>query len=165
MSTPGFLLMLFLAGCGTATSTRDHKGESLPPADSVAHTMVAPIRSGTCRIVGRLVAVDSSSITTDSTDPCSRTPCRGLVVVEEMLGIGTDFPHYLIQRGDRITITFPGTLLPHDEHFNGMLVNSYPGLNPGDRFRADVALEIADGLYEDPANDGALTVYSYAVER
>lgn len=159
-------MLLLFAGCGATASTGDTGGrDSLLSIDTSTAASEASVRAGTCRIVGRLVAVDSSSITSNPSDPCSRTPCRGFVVVEELLGIGSDFPHYLIQRGDRVTITFPGTLLPHDEHFNGMLVNSYPGLTVGTRFKADVALEIADGLYEDPANDGALTVYSYVVQR
>lgn len=168
MNGAAFLLILSLVGCGAAAVSGD-KGAQQADTTSVDTTSPPahlPIRPGTCRILGRLVAVDSSLITADTSDPCSRAPCRGAVLVEELEGFGPNFPDYLVQRGDRITVTFPGTLLPYVEHFNGMLVNAFPGLTIGSRFHADVALEISDGFYEDPANDGSLTIYSYvAIEK
>jgi len=112
-------------------------------------------------VVARVVSIDTSVTSGDAADPCSRTRCRAAVVVLAVDGIGPDFPAHLVRDGDLLVVTFPGTLLPHDERFNGLLVKSYPGLVVGSRFRADFALELADGAVADPTTDGSLTAYDY----
>ncbi len=151
-------LLLVVPGCITGRG-----GGQGRDSTTIAVTPSRPVPTGNCRVVGRLIAVDSNLISNDTADPCSINPCRGVVSIENVVGIGPDFPDYLVRPGDRVVATFPGSFLAYDERFNGMLVKSLPGLPIGTRFMADMALESTNGRDDDRASDGSLTVYSYQV--
>jgi hypothetical protein len=158
-------LVLAVLGGGCALSGRGTGMKSV--ADSavivteVPTQFVQPVQPGTCRVVATVVAVDTTFRGDKSNDPCSTTPCRARIRIDSVAAVGPDFPGYLIREGDIVVASFPGTLGPHDELFNGLLVRHYDGLQNGDRFRADVALETAPVLGVDPATSGALTIYVY----
>lgn len=99
-----------------------------------------------CRIVGTIVSVDSTLDLSDTSNPCSRYPCRATVRVDSMLGYGMAFPHPL-PSGSRIPVTFLFTL--------------HPGLSIGTQFRADVLA--VEGIAQTGQNPPAFSIAGYTV--
>lgn len=92
---------------------------------------VAP---GRCRIVGTLVAVDS---TLEQSGPCSKAPCRGTVRVDSVLGYGSAFGNPLAP-GNAISVHFAFTLSFTSEELFPTMTQRLPGLAVGSKFQADV---------------------------
>ncbi len=159
-------MSVLLASCctprGVAGDSRSADAKS-NDTSAVNPTATSPVRHGYCRIIGTIVEINPAYISTDSIDPCSTAPCRARVKIEEILGIGEDFPPLLLSAGDNVVMTFTTSLAPIDDMFNG-LRTSYPGLSLHSRFRADVAYNV---VYSSEAvtENGALTVYGYEVVR
>lgn len=157
-------LSIALASCCTPrAATGDGRTDNRKTSDSLAVDSIveAPPRPGYCRIIGTIVEINPAHISADSSDPCSNAPCRARVKIEEILGVGDDFPPLLLSQGDAVVMTFTTSLAPINDTFNG-LHTSYPGLTLHSRFRADVAYNLVYSS-ESATEDGSLTVYGYQV--
>ncbi len=113
-----------------------------------------------CRIVATVVAIDSSYRSGNSSDPCSKAPCRASVRVEEIVGYGPAFTRPLAV-GEVIPVSFAFTVAPTKDLFPNM-TQSYPGVRVGTRITTDV-----QGL-EDIVKEGgphvSFSIYDYKVK-
>lgn len=136
-------LVLLGNGCGA------EQQQQVPPRPAD----MGRIAPGQVRILGHVVTVDST-LSDQSDDPCSRAPCTATVRVDSILGYGSGFPRPL-SRGEEIRVRFGFTLGPTEDVIPS-LEESYPGLEPGDWFWADVRGQPAMG----PGNSQFI-VYGY----
>lgn len=151
------LVVLCLCSCSSArdenkkeNSTGDREFVSLPGA---------PIPPNTCRLIGTIVAVDSTLQPAKAGDPCSKVPCVATIRVDSLIGYGPAFARPLVS-GDQIRARFAFTLRPSREQFPEM-TESYPGLGPGSHFLVDVRSEPTPAM----ASPGGVVfvVYGYEV--
>src|SRR5437867_5493956 len=120
-------------------------GEQVPP--------------GHCRVRGTVVRIDSLVATPDTSNPCSRFPCRATVRVDSVLGYGAAFVHPL-PLGSEIVVTFIFTLHPTAEIFPAMK-ESFPGLSIGSVFLADI--EGTEGMAVHEKSEFSFSIYGYKV--
>lgn len=118
-----------------------------------------PIPPNTCRIVGTIVGIDSTLERSNSSDPCSKVPCRAAVRVDSILGYGQAFGRPL-SRGEKISVKFVFTLSPTKDLIPNMS-EFYPGLHVGSIFLANVESTI--GTMGDKSNALGFLVYGYKV--
>jgi hypothetical protein len=142
---------------------REAAAESEPPALSVkqppesSELRLAPNQ---CRLVGTVVAIDSTFTTADPDDPCAKAPCRATVRIETVLGYGPAFLRPLAN-GEEIPVTFMFTLAPTQD-LVANLSRSYPGLRLGAKFLADVEAREAPAIGE--SGSTAFVIYGYELK-
>lgn len=119
----------------------------------------ADLSPGSARLRGTIVAVNRDALSADATSPCGRYPCTATVRVDSVYGYGAGFPSPMAP-GEEFVATFEFTLGPTKELFPGMQ-ESYPGLDAGSVFDADIIYMQRPGRNADPRRDGSLTVYDY----
>lgn len=124
---------------------RDFSAEALSP--------------GSARLRGTIVAVKQDLLSSDPSSPCGRYPCMATVRVDSVYGYGAGFPSPMAP-GEEFVATFEFTLGPTKERFPGM-AESYPGLEAGSTFDADIIYMQRPGRNPDPRRDGSLTIYGY----
>lgn len=146
------MIWLFMAGgcrCGKrmghrkATATAglpedsSRTAKSRQPAATVPDKAVAPgqIPPGTCRIVGKIVAVLPAR-DPDPQSPCGQAPCRALVRVQRVIGYGVAFEPTLAE-GQEIKLYFTFTLMPTEKYFPE-LTHPLPGLQVNGLFEANI---------------------------
>ena len=103
------------------------------PALQIAPAQFAP---NTCRVMGTIMAIDSTHHGRNGKDPCSDAPCLASVRIDSVLGYGPAFPRPL-HKGLEIQVWFAFTLKPTKE-INLNTAVPFPGLNVGSKFVADV---------------------------
>lgn len=92
------------------------------------------IAPGHCRIIGTLVAVDS---TLENEGPCSKAPCRGVVRVDSVIGYGSSFANP-VAVAQRIDVRFAFTIAATTEELFPNMTDRLPGLHIGERFQTDL---------------------------
>jgi hypothetical protein len=143
--------LLAAAGCQGGRNTPEQQKEAAPlPQDkkmkAQARRQAAQafpgkpgeppgIPPGTCRLVGRVVAVLPQK-DPDKQAPCGRVPCRARVRIERLLGYGAAF-HPPLAEGQEIQVYFTFTLSPTGKYFPE-LASPLPGLKAGSLFEADM---------------------------
>ncbi len=101
------------------------------------------------RIRGTITAIYEER---SGSGPCAQAPCAATVRVDSVLGYGSAFPRP-ISRGEHLDVRFAFTLAPTAE-LDMNLDDSYPGLELGSSFRADVQGQMSPG-------GPSFVVYSY----
>ncbi len=122
------LILLIGLGCKHTQSREDQRPSPLPET---------PIPPGHIRIVGTVVRVLAPSGSTAS--PCDQFACDAQVRIDSVLGYGSGVTAALAA-GQQVRMHFPFTLHPTREARPDLQVD-LPGLQEGDRFRADVEVQ------------------------
>ena len=120
------------AAPGEQTGVREETSTTNKPR-AIAGPRIPPNH---CRIIGSIVSIDETLISSDPSNPCSKVPCRATVRIESVLGYGSAFTDPL-SRGAEIVVQFTFTLSPTKDLFPDMS-REYPGLTAGSRFLSDV---------------------------
>jgi hypothetical protein len=132
-------LLLIIASC----SVKRHNSSTLPNDDNSgnktekelfpAQMDIAP---GHCRILATVLEIDSTSISQDPEDLCSKVPCRAVVRVDTILGYGSSFSGD-VSKGKEMPVRF--VFSTKNTRSLGMKMEHHlPGLKSRDRFRADI---------------------------
>ncbi len=123
------------------TSQTSLSAEQIPPSQ--------------CRIRATILSIDSTLISSDTSNPCSRLPCRANIRVDSVLGYGAGFDRPLAP-GESILVTFAFTLSPAKLDSQK---DSLPGLQVGSIFTAN----LLGGSPSPAANqqDQSFLIYSY----
>ncbi len=117
-----FLLLLILVSCKHT--------EKLEKAGTASGTQVA---SNEARIIATLVSIDEAR---DTEGACSKEPCRGKIIIESVMKIGSLYQ--LSDTQEPISVSFAFTLAPTtDDLFPGIKTH-YPGLKINDKFEATI---------------------------
>jgi hypothetical protein len=129
-----FFVAMALAGLAACASQTDksvrQETQKLRPISEQGER-IAP---GKCRIVGTIVAIDS---TMEATGPCSKAPCRAVVRVDSVLGYGSAFGNPVALQG-QIPVRFAFTLAPTTKDLFPNMTDRFPGLALGSRFQTDL---------------------------
>jgi hypothetical protein len=132
------LCALVVGGCCSSEQAQT----STTNASETAHRMsalqlVEQIPPNYCRIVGMIVSIDSAQmLSSDTSGPCAKAPCRAIVRVDSVLGYGSAFPQPL-SVGQAVPVVFTFTLAPTNTLFPDV-DPPYPGLTIGSLFVANV---------------------------
>ncbi len=158
-------IFIFFISCGTARQekTQDQSSGAEPKTvnlDKQPPIMGETIAPNKCRIIGTVVAIDSTLRSSDPTNPCSKVPCRAIVRVDSILGYGPAFLKPLSE-GEKIPVTFVFTTGPTKNLFPNM-TQSYPGVRAGSKILAD--LEAQERLRADNANSISFVIYGYKIK-
>jgi hypothetical protein len=113
-----------------------------------------------CRLIGTVVAIDSTYKPANPNEPCAKAPCHATVRVDSVLGYGPAFPQPLAN-GQLISVAFAFTLSPTQNLFMNM-AQSYPGLKIGSKFLAEVEANAEPEL--GATKPVAFVIYEYAVK-
>lgn len=151
--TGTLLLAGFFLACGGSRTISDTQRTTPNPPEHFS--------PNTCRIIGKIVSIDTSIKTTDTLSPCFKGPCRARVHIDSLLGCGMAFPEPLYP-GEEITAFFIYTLNPTQDVFP-MLPKPLPGLQPGSRFAANVIGHPAPKEDQIGNNTIEFSVYDYSV--
>jgi hypothetical protein len=90
------------------------------------------IPPGHAQITGKIILIEPTLSTADSSDPCSKVPCIAKVKVESIeYGAG-----FSVLNNKEIRIKFEFTLSPTTKDLFPNMNESYPGLKVGDEFSA-----------------------------
>jgi hypothetical protein len=116
-----------------------------------------------CRILGRIIALDTAFHTSDTSNPCFKAPCRAKVHIDTLYGCNMGFPSG-VYAGEDLVMTFMYTLSPSKEIFPGMK-ESYPGLQVGSLFVANVEGHPVPIQYSTANNGIEYSVYGYSVRQ
>lgn len=138
------------------TGTAEETVSSVEP-QAITGTRIAPNHS---RIIGTIVSIDETLLSTDPSDPYSKSPCRAVVRIDSVLGYGSAFTKPLTA-GTEIPIFFKFTLSPTKNLFPNM-TQEYPGLSVNSEFLADV--EAAEVPIPGESSSIAYTIYGYEVK-
>jgi|ERR1041385_1327776 hypothetical protein len=122
------------------------------------HTTIAP---GHCRIIGTIVKVDSTLLSTDRSNPCAKAPCVASIRVDSILGYGSSFPKPL-SVGSVITVKFAFTLAPTTPDLFPNMAESYPGLQVNSQFLADVTSQPMS--IDKQSDDVSYLIYGYKLQ-
>lgn len=157
------VMLLCAASVFCSSSKEGIEGAELRARPDVFPRTIPPDR---CRIIGSIMSIDSSFRIGGPDDPCSRAPCLARVRVESVLGYGSAFNSPLAK--DRVVVVlFKFTLSPTKDVLPS-LEPSFPGLNPGSRFKADLVslprMEFRIGK-ERAVPDFQYVVYGYEVKK
>ncbi|HZV13528.1 MAG TPA: hypothetical protein VFA55_09960 [Candidatus Kapabacteria bacterium] len=123
-----FLLSAAFIACSSSHAQNDQAHNIPKPKDYIPPDV--------CRILGRIVSIDTTRQTTDTLSPCFKAPCRARVHVDSLYGCGMGFPSGLYE-GEEITAFFMYTLGPTKETYPALKA-TLPGLQIGSRFEANV---------------------------
>ena len=137
---------------GTAKETTT---PSTPQA--ITGKIIAPNHS---RIIGTIVSIDEILLSTDPSNPYSKSPCRAVVRIDSVLGYGSAFTEPLAA-GTKIPVFFKFTLNPTKDIFPNM-TQEYPGLSVNSTFLADV--EAVDAPETGKDSSITYTIYGYEVK-
>jgi len=113
-----------------------------------------------CRILGTVVAIDSTLELTDPSDPCSKVPCRATVRIDSVLGYGQAFPEPLT-KGEEVSVKFKFTLSPTESLFPNM-TQSYPGVQLGSTILSDI--EAHERPMQIEASALSFEIYGYELQ-
>jgi hypothetical protein len=115
------------------------------------------IPPGHCRIVGTVIAIDTSLRSSNPSDPCAKVPCRARVRIDQILGYGPAFPQPLVP-GEVVVVSFAFTTAPTTKELFPSMQDTYPGVAVGSRFVANLNAE-------QKKDDGVtFTVYGYQLQ-
>ena len=128
--------LLVLFSCNSTQRKKEQVSAGQPQKASSIKIGAQDIAPGHCRIIGTIVSIDAIQKTGNAEDPCSKEPCRAVVRVESVLGYGQGFIRPL-SKSKEVPITFKFTLSPTNDLFQNM-TKTYPGLEVGSKFLADV---------------------------
>ncbi|MCH7756334.1 hypothetical protein IH970_14590 [candidate division KSB1 bacterium] len=128
--------LLVLFSCNSTQQKKEQVSAGQPQKASSIKIGAQDIAPGHCRIIGTIVSIDAIQKTGNADDPCSKEPCRAVVRVESVLGYGQGFIRPL-SKSKEVPITFKFTLSPTKDLFQNM-TKTYPGLEVGSKFLADV---------------------------
>ncbi len=123
----------------SCNSTHQKKGRVSPGQPQKASSLkiaAQDIPPGHCRIIGTIVSIDEIQKTGNVDDPYSKAPSRAVVRVDSVLGYGQGFIRPL-SKSKEVPITFKFTLSSTNDLFQNM-TKTYPGLEVGSKFLADV---------------------------
>lgn len=140
-------IALFLAVLiGACSGSKDEV--TIPPE-------LGTINPNEIRLLATVVVVDTTRASRP-TDPCFDVPCHATIRVDSVFGYGSGFPRP-VTAGDELDVRFAFTLAPTDEVMPD-LVESFPGLETGDAFWADVRAHPSPG----PGNGATrFVIYNY----
>ncbi len=127
---------LVLFSCNSTHQKKEQVSAGQPQKASSLKIAARDIPPGHCRIIGTIVSIDAIQKTGNADAPCSQTPCRAVVRVDSVLGYGQGFIKPLAMSKEFSAI-FKFTLGPTKDLFQNM-TKTYPGLEVGSKFLADV---------------------------
>ncbi|MGB2868806.1 MAG: hypothetical protein WBD36_10160 [Bacteroidota bacterium] len=133
------LLVVLATGCSKETRETTKQEEQTPgrqyaqvPITALDPDKMVPV--GSCRIVGTVLAVDTTELQANGDGPCSKAPCVAKVRIDSILGTGSSFARPLAV-GSAVRVRFAYTLSPSKELFPRM-DPPLPGLLAGTQFKA-----------------------------
>jgi hypothetical protein len=148
-----FLLSAAFIACSSSRAASDRVQGVPQPKENIPPDV--------CRILGRIVSIDTTLRTTDTLSPCFKFPCRARVHVDSLYGCGMGFPTGL-SAGEEITAFFMYTLGPTSNIYP-TLKQTYPGLQIGSRFMANVTGHPVEKQYQLDMSPIEYNVYDYTV--
>ena len=128
--------LLVLFSCNSTHQKKEQVSPGQPQKASSIKIGAQDIPPGHCRIIGTIVSIDAIQKTGNADDPYSKAPSRAVVRVDSVLGYGQGFIRPL-SKSKEVPITFKFTLSPTKDLFKNM-TKTYPGLEMGSKFLADV---------------------------
>lgn len=114
---------------------------------------------GTAHLYGTVMEIKRTRFYSDTSNPCSKHPCRASVRIDSVAGYGVGFPEEF-SRGQRIVVSFALTLDPTDTILPN-LRSPLPGLETGSSFEADLYFNQGPFSGQSSLEDGSMTVYFY----
>jgi len=138
------------------TGTAEETALSVKP-QAITGKRIAPNHS---RIIGTIISIDKTPLSTDSSTLYAKYPSRAVVRIDSVFGYGSAFTKPLAA-GTEIPIFFKFTLSPTKDLFPNM-TQEYPGLSAYSTFLADVeAVEVPEPV---KSSSIAYTIYGYEVK-
>ncbi len=128
--------LLVLFSCNSTHQKKGRVSPGQPQKASSLKIVAQDIPPDHCRIIGTIVSIDAIKKTGNVDDPYSKAPSRAVVRVDSVLGYGQGFIRPL-SKSKEVPITFKFTLSPTKDLFKNM-TKTYPGLEMGSKFLADV---------------------------
>ena len=128
-------VLIFIVVFAACKSSYNKKTDE---TQSIQTLKVKPNPPNTCRIFGTIISIDENFSSENADDPCRKAPCLAIVRVDSILGYGQGFIRPLA-KGKTIEVSFKFTLGATEALFPNMQ-ETYPGLNPGDSFMAEVGV-------------------------
>lgn len=125
------LIILLTTSCGGKMN--NDKKESESSKNKLSSTTFPKTTTG---IIGTVISINKEKLSQDSNSPCSKVPCWANVRVDSILGIGHGGP--LFSAGDTLKVNFVFTLLETTEDLIPNLDRRLPGLDIGEKFRANI---------------------------
>lgn len=155
-------ILLGCSGSGDPPETAENQSENTQPSASVPIQTIAEsnISPNHCRIIGTIVAIDETLTSLDSSNPCSKAPCRATVRIESVIGYGSAFGAPLATGRD-IEVSFRFTLNPTKDLIPNM-TEDYPGLQVNSRFLADV--ESIEVMAQEKEGGIEYVIYGYEIK-
>lgn len=142
LSSATVVVMVLITSCATADITKNQQ--------SMDNSRKASISSGQCRVIAKVISVQPISTSAPKDSPCSKVPCKAVVMVEKVLGYGAGFTNPLTE-GKETTLNFAFTLSSTKDLFPS-LAEHLPGLSIGDTFTGNIEGTNTIGEYK---------IYSY----
>jgi hypothetical protein len=130
------LLLTALTACRSNKEAQPATQSMMLDSLSTAIEMPAQVPPNHCRIVGKILQIDSTLLP-DKTSPCGKAPCRAVVKITQVLGYGSSFGNPLAD-GQEISAMFAFTLAPTTKDLFPNIDKRLPGLSVGSVFTADV---------------------------
>ncbi len=133
------ILLLTVISCNSTRQKGEQASTDQPKNASSLKLDGQNIPPGQCRIIGTIVSINEIKKTGNADDPCSKTPCQAVVRVDSVLGYGQGYVRPLA-KSKEVPVTFRFTLSPTEKFFKNM-TTTYPGLEEGSTFMADVEVQ------------------------
>ncbi len=154
--------VMFFAGCASEHTAMSQSEGNFQPVISPVRNSVSPNH---CRIVGTVVAVDSTLDVADSLQshrdvpPCTKVPCNADVRIDSILGYGSAFGNPVVQ--EKIyRMHFVFTLAATSKELFPSMKEVYPGLIVGSSFIADIERQSVRGATQSMAP--VFVIYGYS---
>ena len=113
----------FSGGCHKEV-TKDYNVPKLEKPDTIP--------PGHAQITGSVIEIEPISSNSNSSDPCSKTPCIAKVKIKSII-YGAGFP---VLSSKEVRVKFAFTLSPTTKDLFPNMTETYPGLKVGDNFSA-----------------------------
>lgn len=96
------------------------------------------------RIIATVIYINPVLMPGDSTDPCSKVPCKTRLRIEKVLGIGPAFGNPKAA-GDSIYATFMFTTHETTKDLFPVMKEFYPGVKVGDKIQTEIESRVGMG--------------------
>lgn len=95
------------------------------------------ISPGYARVVLSIIEIDSTIVSDNPKDPCSKAPCSVKARIDSLVGYGSSF-RTVFSKGEIINVKFVYTVTKTTEEILPNFPKSYPGVVIGTKILADV---------------------------
>jgi len=141
-----FTLSIFII-CKEKSETKKEEPEILAEQTS----------PNSARIIATIIEIDSTFRTRQKGDLCSEYPCRAVIRIDSILGVGMGFPSDF-RKGKKLPAIFKFTLMPTEKIYPG-LDKHFPGLSLNSKFSTEI--KVRKKLSKNTSGQKNFVIYEY----